>query len=299
MAFKEIKGQTEIIDFFRNCVNRQRLAHAYLFLGPDAPSKALLAKNLAKLLNCEAPERKEGLLFDCCQRCPSCRKIDNLNHPDVHWISFGGQKKISIDQVRLLQKEISLKPYQGRFKIFIIEQAQRMSEQAANSLLKILEEPPEYSLIILSAPDRSGLLETIISRSQIVKFSADVQAPSPHQERIKEKRRGLLNRLMQFKPYQGYAEAFSIKDKKELNAEMEYLLFWFRDLIFYRLGLDRSKLINQDKFAEIKQQASEYKSADLEEIIEQIDYTYKLLEQNVSPKIALETMTRRIAKCRK
>lgn len=330
MAFKDIRGQESAVKFFRNSVNRDRLAHAYLFLGPQNSGKTLLAKNLVKFLNCETPLKDDNLKVDCCDRCSSCRKIDNFNHPDVHWIEGGGTKRILIDDIRLLQKEIALKTYEGRFKAFIILEVNNITEEAANSLLKTLEEPPGFSLIILTATTLSGLLPTIISRCQIVKFYLLAQ------ERLKEiliseyglsaegasflsaQSEGRIGRALSLKDsdilYEknnlidkicrsghrfSAVDIFNIKDKKKLANQILYLLNWFRDILILKTGLPEANIINIDRIGRLKSQIEFFSFQDLEQIIQKIEESYRLIEQNINPKIALEVMLRRLEACRK
>ncbi len=163
MTFKDIIGQERAINILRNSIRRNRLTHAYLFSGPRGVGKRATALALAKALNCV--EHSD----EACGICLSCRKINDSNHPDVKVIEPQGLS-LSIAQMRELQKEISLKPLEGRWKIYIISEAEKMTPQAANSLLKTLEEPPPHSLIILVTSQEDSLLPTIISRCQRIKF---------------------------------------------------------------------------------------------------------------------------------
>ena len=168
MSWEEIKGQDRAISFLKNVLIEGKLSGAYLFVGPEGVGKRLTAKNFAKMLNCE----QGGNSFDCCDECPSCLKIDNFNHPDVNWIeTLKDARKISIEQVRNIKKEIALRPYEGKTKIYVTLKAELLSEEASNCLLKTLEEPPAHATLILTTSDIKRLLPTIISRCRIVKFS--------------------------------------------------------------------------------------------------------------------------------
>jgi len=163
MTFKDIIGQERAINILRSSIRRNRLTHAYLFSGPEGVGKRITALALAKALNCV--EHSDS----ACGICLSCHKINGSNHPDVKVIEPQGLS-LSIAQMRELQKEISLKPFEGRWKVYIISEAEKMTPQAANSLLKTLEEPPPHSLIILVTSQEYSLLPTIISRCQRIKF---------------------------------------------------------------------------------------------------------------------------------
>ncbi|MBN2430464.1 MAG: DNA polymerase III subunit delta' [Acidobacteria bacterium] len=141
------------------------LAQAYIFSGPDGLGKKRLALNLARSLNCRAGS--PGLYF--CGQCSSCRKINTGNHPDVQVI-LPETKVFKIDQIRQLIQDIQFLPSEGNRRLFILEGAERMNEEAANSLLKTLEEPPTKSILVLLTTNFYALLPTIRSRCQIMKF---------------------------------------------------------------------------------------------------------------------------------
>ncbi len=286
------------MEFFRRAVNTDKLAHAYLFLGPQGLGKTLLAKNLAKFLNCENPVMQDNRKVDCCDLCNSCHKIEGRNHPDIHWLEPAGRaNKISIDNIRSVQKEISLKAYEGKWKVFIILEAQKMTEQAANCLLKTLEEPPGSSLIILSAEGLSGLLPTIVSRCQLIKFYPLKYEILKDQDALLKKNR-LIERVRQPGGGGGASyDIFNIKDKKELSAQIAYLLNWFRDILIFKAGLSASFIINADRLKGIKSESRYWDFEDLEKILTRIDEADTLIKQNVNPKIALEVMLQGLEKC--
>ncbi|HPD17603.1 MAG TPA: DNA polymerase III subunit delta' [Planctomycetota bacterium] len=172
MAWARILGHESIIERFRQAVERGRLPHAYLFVGRDGIGKQLLARELAKAVLCL---RGRG---DACDLCPSCLKVEHGNHPDVTFVRRrdGGSKgepraQILIEQVREeIQDAIAYKPFEGRYKVFVVVDADRMTEEAQNCLLKTLEEPPPHSLLILIACRLEPFVDTVVSRCQIVRF---------------------------------------------------------------------------------------------------------------------------------
>jgi len=164
VSFSTILGQEGAIRLIRKALSRHRVPHAYLFTGPEGVGKKLTALTLAKALNCLEASG------DACDACKSCNKIDSGNHPDVGVIEADGQF-IKIGQVRELQKQVSYKPFEGRRKVFILNDAEKLNLEAANALLKTLEEPPPETLFILVTSNPEALLPTILSRCQPIRFS--------------------------------------------------------------------------------------------------------------------------------
>jgi len=166
VSFREIIGQEVPLTILKNNLRSDRIAHAYLFVGENSIGKRLTALNLAKVLNCEKGKA------DACDQCSSCQRIERFRHPDVKWLEPDGvSQTIKIDHILELQREIYLKPFEGRTKVFILLEAERMNRQAANAFLKTLEEPPGESVLILLSSAAEELLPTIRSRCQLVRFS--------------------------------------------------------------------------------------------------------------------------------
>lgn len=182
MPFDDLLGNPHCVRILRFALQRNRLPHALLFSGPDAVGKRLLAKHLALALNCT----KSGPA-DWCGTCAQCRLIVLGNHPDVYFIAPDGQF-IKIEQVRYLIREAYFMPFQGRFKVFVLDEAHRLHPAAANALLKILEEPPLSSKLVLVTPQSHALLPTIRSRCQALRFSP---LREPEIERILREHYGL------------------------------------------------------------------------------------------------------------
>ncbi|MBI4834926.1 MAG: DNA polymerase III subunit delta' [Planctomycetes bacterium] len=161
--FNNILGQEQPKALFGDIIKKRKLAHAYIFSGPEGVGKFLFAQELAKALLCE---KGTG-----CGKCRSCLRTEHKNHPALNILSVPEKKKnIPIEAVRELEHEIALKPFEGRYKIFIINNAETLSEEATNAILKTLEEPPPYSLIILISSKPESLLPTILSRCHLIRF---------------------------------------------------------------------------------------------------------------------------------
>ncbi|MGQ9547189.1 MAG: DNA polymerase III subunit delta' [Roseiflexus sp.] len=171
-----IIGHEWAVEFLRCSIAGKRVAHAYLIGGPEGIGKALLALRLAQALNCDQGET------DPCLHCRSCRRIERGNHPDVRMAGMATQaigskveetarqKELKIDTVREWQRDIMLKPYEGRRRVFVLHDAEKLSEAASNALLKTLEEPPPYATLILVAHTSGMLLPTVVSRCQVLRL---------------------------------------------------------------------------------------------------------------------------------
>jgi len=165
MKFSEIVGQEVAVDILKRSIENNKCAHAYLFVGPDGVGKRTTAIAFAKGLNCQSS------YSDGCDLCDSCRKIEKGTHPDVELISpREGGLTISIDQIRKLQRRVSYKPLEGNWKVYIIDDAASATEEAANCLLKTLEEPPPRVILILITENIYRLLSTVRSRCQLILF---------------------------------------------------------------------------------------------------------------------------------
>jgi DNA polymerase III, gamma/tau subunits len=142
----------------------ERLAHLLLFYGESALHQRDVALRIAQILNCRHPT-----LEGPCQECPSCHKISSGNHPDVLWLK-PSKSSLGIEQILNWQEKVYLKHYEGKYKVYVIERADFLTLPAANALLKVIEEPPERTIIILCAENAEGILPTILSRAQAVYF---------------------------------------------------------------------------------------------------------------------------------
>jgi DNA polymerase-3 subunit delta' len=186
MALKDIIGQEKALNILRGCMTKERIPHALFFAGDEGIGKHLAAVNFAKALNCHgtpdeslfnlhgssASDTSAAGAVDACDNCPSCMKINSGNHPDIFMIvpeGDGGQ--ITVASIRQLEESLSYKPYEGKWKIAIIDHADRMNQAAANAFLQTLEEPTPQSILILISSRPDMLLQTIRSRCQKVSFS--------------------------------------------------------------------------------------------------------------------------------
>jgi DNA polymerase-3 subunit delta' len=316
MSFKDIKGQDNSVSLLKSCMEQSRLGGSYLFSGPQGLGKGLVAKTLAKALNCLQGE------LDSCDECASCLKIDAAMHPDVFLVQPQGE--IKIEQIRQLQKQINYKPYEAKFKVFILDNAHTLTAEASNALLKILEEPPASSLIILITDKPALIFKTILSRCKIIKFSplrrADLQE-------ILKVGYGLDDRMAHFLAYFcegriGSAltmketdifreknrlidhtffkdmdiEGLPLHDKEGLRRYLNILSTWFRDIYLIKAGLARLQLINLDRQEELFKLSEKFSFQELNGIVDFIADSTAYLDKNINTRLLLYNLGARICR---
>lgn len=158
LDFSGIVGHEKIIDHLKTAIQQKKISHAYILNGEEGSGKRLLANVFAKTLQCEAGG------VNPCNICKSCMQADSKNHPDIIYVTHE-KASIGVDDIRTqLNNDIGIKPYSSPYKIYIIEDSDKMTEQAQNALLKTIEEPPDYAVILLLANNRNRFLQTILSR---------------------------------------------------------------------------------------------------------------------------------------
>jgi DNA polymerase III subunit delta' len=279
MPFDSIVGQNSAREYLHRSLTRGRLAHALLFSGPEGVGKRTTALALAQALNCQASQNHKA-----CGTCPACRKISEGVHLDVQLI-IADNHYIKIEQIReSLQRGAIFQPLEGKTKVFILDPADSMTIEAANSILKILEEPPQNLVIVLITNQPFALLETIRSRCQEVRFQpvAKDELTSWLQMRLgcleneaatlamlsggrpaealrladqdqKELRCQVLELVLQPKPRAWLAKAKVFENLHiDLQEIMAFLLGWYRDLLVLANNGDTELIINRDRLADLQ-----------------------------------------------
>lgn len=304
-----------ILQRFALLERNNRLAHAYLFIGPAGIGKGATALSIAGLLNCETPSqdsRPHG-----CGRCPACLKIGAGSHPDVHVLQAPYGETIKIDQVRGLMDRIKLRPFMARKKIFIIHQIENLTPDGGNALLKTLEEPSANSVLFLTTSVVEKCLDTIRSRCHGVSFRADSQsglaqklsrhydvnsldasflayvsegclgrAKGLKEAGILENRDGIIDQFI----LGGSRETFLKKvavDKKETKEFLDILLSWVRDCFLLKLGVGVESLIHRGRVGELRHFQKRYSFQELELLRDEIVKTHRMLVDNLNVKIPL------------
>ena len=323
--FNQIIGHNKNIELLQNILRANKVSNAYLFAGPPNIGKEFVAVNFAKALNCLEGSVRHFPYADACDRCISCRKIDDSNHPDVRIIRPEGAW-MKIDQIRQLQRQISRRPMEGRYKVYILTDVERMNLPAANSFFKTLEEPPGASVLILLTSNYSALLLTIRSRCQLVRFFPI--PPTVLQNQLIEKLQLTETKAKQITLLSGGKVGKALKLAKEENINpalersegtettipnilkrpqlieifkitenlnnqpesLDILLTWFRDILLVKQGCNAEMLTYPDKFNELAQLASGYSRIQIQDAIKTIMETKNLLQRNINSTLALEVM---------
>jgi DNA polymerase III subunit delta' len=318
LSFVNLKGQNSAIGYLKAALESGKISHAYIFSGPDGVGKRIAAMNFAKALNCDNVKSGEG-----CDQCPSCKKIDSAKHPDIYILSpeeDGGS--IKIEDVRAVIKDVYLKPFEAKRKVYIIEAAQELKHEAENALLKTLEEPPANSVIILLTEKIEKLFHTIVSRSQVVRFfplklkdAEDIlvkeysfDRPDAHilshlalgrlglALKLKEEDALTKRSLLIDKISSGLKDDFDFDDisKDDIKICLDIMLTWYRDIFNLKAGAGDHTLINIDKKDIISNEAGVLSFDYLEETINDIISTAMYIDTNANQKLAMSVLGMKI-----
>lgn len=313
----QVVGHEWAVALLERSLANGRMAHAYLLLGLPQIGKTTLALNFAQALNCLSEEKP-------CGQCRSCLKIAHGNHPDVRVIK-AANGTIKIEQVRDMQREVALSPHEGHWKVYIIRQMERATPEAANCLLKTLEEPPPQVILILTASDSDQLLPTIISRCQVLNLRPPsvplIQKALQERWGVDPERAGLLARLsggrlgwavrasqdetilrqrerrldeMVELMGQGrverwrYAQRLS-QSPDDLPEVLDLWLSWWRDLLLIKGG-SSTEVTNVDREATLRAQAQGYSLTQVRDFIGALRAAAWQLEHNANTRLALEVL---------
>jgi len=332
MKFSDIRGHDRQIEILKEHLKYSRLSNGYLFSGPQAIGKKITALALAAAVNCY-----EGGL-EPCGVCASCLKIEKRQHPDVFLFGseertgpvqeelygrISGSEAIKIDDIRQLQRSIALKPYEARSKVFIIDNAHNLTPEASNAVLKVLEEPPIRTLIILVTAKPVLLFKTITSRCKVIKFyslprkelkdilckeygfaefHAHYAAYScggsigdalflKNADILEEKNR--IIDLLACKNESGF-ESLLVKDRRDVRVYLNILAMWFRDAYLLKAGSAQEEMINIDRKDELLKQAAHFSHSGLEAILNCICQALFQLEENVNTTLLLANLQQQI-----
>ena len=321
LSFARIIGQDKAKKLLHRAVEQDRLAHALLFKGPMGVGKKTLAKTFAATLNCQDPQG-----YEPCGQCPSCVKFRSGSHPDFIVIEPEGAA-IKINQVRELKKTLAFPPFEAKIRVALLCDIHTMRREAANSLLKTLEEPPSQTMLILTADEAGGILPTILSRCQIVPFfplpQAEVAKILAQEAGIEPEsaatlaamaegslgrarlilakdllglRREIVDQLLHLEPNTpatiqslGDLAESAAKLKEDLGELLELLTTWLHDLLLFAHGATGS-IINHDLSPTFPAACRRWSSGQLSERLRLMDTARKQLARNCNPTAVCEVL---------
>ncbi len=316
--YSDIIGHEDIVKHFKGSIELGKVSHAYILNGEKGVGKKTLAKVVSKSLQCETGNP------DPCGECKSCLQVESGNQPDIIWVNHEKPNVISVDEVRSqILNDIDLKPYSSKYKIYIVPDAQMMNPQAQNALLKTLEEPPEYAIIMLLTDNVDKFLPTILSRCIVLnfkpvqliemieyleemgvdkakaRFCADFAqgnlgkavrlAISPDYNEIKEDSVRLLRRIQDMDMDEVIRAVKNMgKYKLDVTDYIDIMTMWFRDILLVKISNSPNKTIFKEEFSTMKKQASCVSYEGVEEILKALNKLKIRLEANVNFDIAME-----------
>lgn len=319
--FKDVIGQKQIIEHFQHVIQSDKISHAYILNGEEGTGKKMLADIFSAVLQCE----EKGI--EPCGKCLSCRQAEGKNQPDIIWVTHEKPNSIGVEDVRgQIIGDIQTKPYKGPYKIYIIAEAQKLTPQAQNALLKTIEEPPAYGIILFLTTNSQSFLPTILSRCvtlnlkpvsdaeirkylmeevKIPDYKADLcvafaqgnlgkaikLASSEHFDEIKQHAVSLLRRAGEIELSELLRNLKEINEFKiDINDYLDLMLIWFRDVLLFKVTNDANVLVMKEELSSITKQAVKSSYEGLEEIITAIDKVKVRLKANVTFELTIELM---------
>lgn len=320
--FKDIIGQDNIKKHLQEGILKGKISHAYIINGETGSGRSLIASALTKALLCE-DKTPDG---DACGVCRSCLQADSRNHPDIRYISHE-KASISVDDIReQLNNDIGIKPYSSDYKIYIIPEANKMTEEAQNALLKTIEEPPKYAVIVLLTDNYENLLPTIQSRcivlntrplgqAEITEYLIRNLQMEPERAKIAAGFcQGNVGKAIHFASSESFKQMkddtlrllreideMDISDimamikelstrKGKINEYLDLMLLWYRDVLMFKVTKDANILLYHDEYIAISEQATKRNYEDIERIIKAIDKAKIRLDANVNFETAIELL---------
>ncbi len=320
LDYSKVIGHKNIIEHLKKAVANKKVSQAYIFTGEDGSGKKMLADIFAKTLLCEAHGQEP------CNKCKSCLQVEGGNQPDLIYVTHE-KASLGVEEIRVqVNNDILIKPYSSLYKIYIIDEAEKMTEQAQNALLKTIEEPPEYAVIMLLTTSLGKLLPTIQSRcvnlelkvipeKEIKQFLMEKkQIPDYLAEISAAFSRGNVGRAIKYASSEDFIqskdaiihvlrhidemELYEIMDAlKEFSAHkldiedyIDLMLLWYRDVLMFKVTNDPNRLLYKSEVRYIAKQTTKSDYEGIEAIIEAMDKAKIRLRANVNFDVAIELM---------
>lgn len=320
-SFKDVVGHKDILKYISSAVENNRVSHAYILNGERGSGKKMLTNLFAMTLLCETGDNEP------CGKCHSCKQAESGNHPDIIRVTHEKPNSISVDDIRTqVNNTVDIKPYQGPYKVYIIPQADMMTPQAQNAILKTIEEPPSYAVFLLLTENAETLLPTINSRCVMLKlrnikdtlikkylmenleipdYKADMctafaqgnmgraimLANSDHFNEIREEAVQLLKHISEMELNEIVAAVKNISVYKlEITDYLDIIMIWYRDVLLYKATKEIDKVVFKDQLQSIKEQARKSSYEGIELILESLEKAKARLKANVNFDLVMELL---------
>ena len=321
MGFEEILGNEMVKDHFKKAIQNHKISHAYILTGEAGMGRKSIANAFAMTLLCE----KGG--SEPCMSCHSCKQVMSGNHPDLIYVTHEKPGSIGVDDVReQINDTIMIRPYSSYYKIYIVDEAEKMTVQAQNALLKTIEEPPSYAVIILITTNQEAFLPTILSRCVQMKLkplkdftiksylTQNLHVPEKDADICTAFARGNLGKAIHLASSDEFKELFQkvmvlvknvrtmdismlldcIREMKEQNFDigevLDLMQLWYRDVLMFKVTKDMNLLIFKDEYKMINETGEKVDYAGLEAILAAIDTARTRLNANVNMELAMELL---------
>ena len=320
-GFEEILGNEMVKDHFKRAIENHKISHAYILTGEAGMGRKSIANAFAMTLLCE----KGG--SEPCMSCHSCKQVMSGNHPDLIYVTHEKPGSIGVDDVReQINDTIMIRPYSSYYKIYIVDEAEKMTVQAQNALLKTIEEPPSYAVIILITTNQEAFLPTILSRCVQMKLkplkdftiksylTQNLHIPEKDADICAAFARGNLGKAIHLSSSDEFRELFQkvmvlvknvgtmdismllhcIREMKEQNFDigevLDLMQFWYRDVLMFKVTKDMNLLIFKNEYKMINETGEKVDYAGLEAILAAIDTARTRLNANVNMELAMELL---------
>lgn len=319
--FQDIIGQEQIKEHLQKALEAKKVSHAYIINGEKSSGKEFIAKVFAMALQCEKGEANP------CQECHSCKQALSDNQPDIIRVTHEKPNTISVDDIRAqINNDVAIKPYSSPYKVYILNEAEKMTAQAQNAILKTLEEPPEYVVILLLTTNVNALLPTILSRCvvlnmkpvadrlvrkylmeelQVPDYKADVcvafargnigkarlLAASEDFENVKAEALSLLKYIQDMELNEIIAAIKKINDYKlEVSDYLDLIGIWYRDVLLFKATNDVNHLVFREEIQSIRKIAGRSSYEGIESVIQALEKAKSRLNANVNFELTMELL---------
>lgn len=319
-TFANVIGHEEIVTHLQSAIQMNKISHAYIFAGEDGIGKNFVADIFATTIQCEAKADNP------CTLCKSCLQAASGNQPDIKRV-IHEKASIGVDDIRLqINNDIGVKPYASPYKIYILDEAEKMTEQAQNALLKTIEEPPEYAVLLLLTNNVNAFLPTILSRCVLLNFKTvgkeEIKRYLMEEEKIPDYQAdisaafasGNLGKAIKYASSESFmqlksdvihlmqniremdiaeisdAVKYFSENKSQIEDCLDLMMLWYRDVLMFKATKDANHLLYKEELQDIKNQAKVLSFENLERIMNSFATVKSRLKANVNFDVAIELL---------